>query len=70
MYRTYTYICVCACVCVCVYVCMCVCVCNKVNIWERQKGNTKNMIWDVAHLLAYISTIMTLEPYDLVLTGG
>lgn len=35
----------------------------------RQDGSTSHMIWGVPDLLAHISTIMTLEPGDLVLTG-
>lgn len=35
----------------------------------RQSGDTGAMVWSVPDLLAYISTIMTLEPGDLVLTG-
>lgn len=35
----------------------------------RQDGNTRDMLWSVPVLLAHISTIMTLEPGDLVLTG-
>lgn len=35
----------------------------------RQQGNSGQMVWSIPDLLAYISTIMTLEPGDLVLTG-
>lgn len=35
----------------------------------RQDGFTRDMVFPVAHLLAYISRIMTLYPGDLVLTG-
>jgi 2-keto-4-pentenoate hydratase/2-oxohepta-3-ene-1,7-dioic acid hydratase in catechol pathway len=35
----------------------------------RQDANTAQMIFSVAHLLSYISRIMTLEPGDLIATG-
>lgn len=41
----------------------------KVNDEVRQDGSTKDMVWTVAELLSYISSVMTLEPGDLVLTG-
>jgi 2-keto-4-pentenoate hydratase/2-oxohepta-3-ene-1,7-dioic acid hydratase in catechol pathway len=41
----------------------------RVNGAVRQTGRTSQMIWPVDELLAYISTVMTLEPGDLVLTG-
>jgi acylpyruvate hydrolase len=41
----------------------------SVNGELRQDGTTKDMVWSVPALLAYISRIMTLEPGDLVLTG-
>ena len=41
----------------------------RVNGEERQRGRTSEMIFDIPHLLAYISAIMTLEPGDLVATG-
>ena len=40
-----------------------------VNGEIRQKGNTTDMIWNVAELIAYITTVFTLLPGDLVLTG-
>lgn len=42
---------------------------GRVNGEERQRGRTAEMIFDIPHLLAYISAIMTLEPGDLVATG-
>jgi 2-keto-4-pentenoate hydratase/2-oxohepta-3-ene-1,7-dioic acid hydratase in catechol pathway len=42
---------------------------GRVNGEERQRGCTAEMIFDIPHLLAYISAIMTLEPGDLVATG-
>ena len=40
-----------------------------VNGKIRQKGNTADMLWNVAELIAYITTVFTLLPGDLVLTG-
>lgn len=40
-----------------------------VNGVERQRGNARDMVFPVPRLLAYISSIMTLEPGDVVLTG-
>ncbi|HEV7791617.1 MAG TPA: fumarylacetoacetate hydrolase family protein [Pseudonocardia sp.] len=36
---------------------------------HRQSSNTKNLIWGVAELVAYISTVMTLEVGDVIATG-
>ena len=36
---------------------------------RRQTGSTKTMIFPVAHLIAYLSTFMVLEPGDIVTTG-
>jgi acylpyruvate hydrolase len=41
----------------------------KVNGEMKQNGNTKDMIFKVPYLLAYISQYFTLEPNDVVLTG-
>lgn len=41
----------------------------RVNGQERQRGHSADMVFPIPALLAYISTIMTLEPGDLVLTG-
>ncbi len=35
----------------------------------RQDGNTRDMVFDVPALIAYVSSAMTLEPGDLILTG-
>jgi hypothetical protein len=40
-----------------------------VNDELRQEGHTSAMIFSVAEILAYISSFMTLEPLDVVLTG-
>lgn len=36
---------------------------------RRQTGNTKTMIFGVAHIIAYLSTFMALEPGDVITTG-
>ena len=40
-----------------------------VNGQVRQDGSAADMVFDIPHLVAYISGVMTLEPGDLVLTG-
>ncbi len=35
----------------------------------RQQGNTREMIFDIPEQIAYISSIMTLEPGDIISTG-
>ena len=42
---------------------------TRVNGQVRQDGNTSQMIFDCAFLLEYITSVMTLEPGDLILTG-
>ncbi len=41
----------------------------KVNGETRQMGSTRDMVFDVPQLLAFISSVMTLEPGDVILTG-
>ena len=41
----------------------------RVNGAERQRGNTKTLVFDCPTLLAYISTFTVLRPGDVVLTG-
>ncbi|MDE2833240.1 MAG: fumarylacetoacetate hydrolase family protein [Bacteroidota bacterium] len=41
----------------------------EVNGDTRQLGHTANMIFDVATLVAWCSTVFTLEPGDLLYTG-
>lgn len=36
---------------------------------ERQHSNTKHFIFSIPYLVAYISTVMTLEPGDVIATG-
>jgi 2-keto-4-pentenoate hydratase/2-oxohepta-3-ene-1,7-dioic acid hydratase in catechol pathway len=40
-----------------------------VNGERRQTGNTKTMIFGIAHILHYMSQFMVLEPGDVVATG-
>jgi 2-keto-4-pentenoate hydratase/2-oxohepta-3-ene-1,7-dioic acid hydratase in catechol pathway len=42
---------------------------TRVNGAERQRARASEMVFDIPTLLAYISTVMTLEPGDLVATG-
>jgi 2-keto-4-pentenoate hydratase/2-oxohepta-3-ene-1,7-dioic acid hydratase in catechol pathway len=42
---------------------------TRVNGELRQRGSTLDFIFPIPALLAYITSIMTLEPGDLVLTG-
>ncbi len=41
----------------------------NVNGEKRQRGNTKTMVFGVAHLVSYISQFMTLMPGDIITTG-
>ena len=41
----------------------------RVNDEIRQQGNTADMVFGVAELLAFISRVMTLLPGDVILTG-
>ena len=40
-----------------------------VNGTLMQTGNTKNLIFDVRYLVSYLSSLITLEPGDLIATG-
>lgn len=42
----------------------------KVNGQEKQRGNTSDLIFDIATLISYVSKYMTLEVGDLILTGS
>lgn len=42
---------------------------SRVNGQMRQMASTRDMIFTVRVLMAYISSIMTLEPGDLIFTG-
>lgn len=41
----------------------------SVNGDLRQHANTHELIWDVPKLVAYVSSVMTLEPGDVIATG-
>ena len=41
----------------------------KVNGGMRQQSNTRNMIYSIEDMIAYISSIFTLEVGDLIFTG-
>jgi 2-keto-4-pentenoate hydratase/2-oxohepta-3-ene-1,7-dioic acid hydratase in catechol pathway len=43
---------------------------TRVNGVERQRGLASDMVFSIPDVIAYISTVMTLEPGDLVLTGS
>jgi len=40
-----------------------------VNGEERQRSNTANLVFSVPYLVEFLSSIMTLEPGDIILTG-
>lgn len=40
-----------------------------INGERRQDGNTSDLIFDVPALISYLSSIMTLEPGDIIFTG-
>ena len=42
---------------------------SEVNGKVMQESNTKNLIFDVPFLVSYLSSIMTLLPGDIILTG-
>jgi 2-keto-4-pentenoate hydratase/2-oxohepta-3-ene-1,7-dioic acid hydratase in catechol pathway len=41
----------------------------SLNGQERQRTSTGDMIYDIYEQIAYLSTVMTLEPGDLIATG-
>lgn len=44
-------------------------VCSYINGKLAQKGNIRDLIFDIPYLINYASTIMTLEEGDIILTG-
>jgi 2-keto-4-pentenoate hydratase/2-oxohepta-3-ene-1,7-dioic acid hydratase in catechol pathway len=42
---------------------------TKVNGVMKQDGNTKNLIWDEAHMIRFLSSILTLYPGDVISSG-
>jgi 2-keto-4-pentenoate hydratase/2-oxohepta-3-ene-1,7-dioic acid hydratase in catechol pathway len=41
----------------------------RVNGEIRQMSSTREMVFSVPQLIVYVSSVMTLEPGDLILTG-
>lgn len=41
----------------------------RVNGEVRQRGRTDDLIFGIPELIAYVSRIMTLEPWDVIFTG-
>jgi 2-keto-4-pentenoate hydratase/2-oxohepta-3-ene-1,7-dioic acid hydratase in catechol pathway len=41
----------------------------SVNGVQRQDGNTRDMVFDVAHIVWYLSQYLVLEPGDVINTG-
>jgi 2-keto-4-pentenoate hydratase/2-oxohepta-3-ene-1,7-dioic acid hydratase in catechol pathway len=42
---------------------------TKVNGVVKQDGSTKNLIWDEAHMVRYLTSILTLYPGDVISSG-
>jgi 2-keto-4-pentenoate hydratase/2-oxohepta-3-ene-1,7-dioic acid hydratase in catechol pathway len=42
---------------------------GRVNGSERQRAHTRDMVFPIVQLLRFISSVMTLEPGDLIATG-
>ena len=42
---------------------------TRVNGHVTQVGNTRDLIFDIPHLIEYLSAFMTLAPGDVILTG-
>jgi 2-keto-4-pentenoate hydratase/2-oxohepta-3-ene-1,7-dioic acid hydratase in catechol pathway len=42
---------------------------TKVNGVTKQDGNTKNLIWDEAHMIRFLTSILTLYPGDVISSG-
>jgi 2-keto-4-pentenoate hydratase/2-oxohepta-3-ene-1,7-dioic acid hydratase in catechol pathway len=42
---------------------------QRLNGETLQDGNTRDLLFDVPHLVAHASSVFTLEPGDLILTG-
>ncbi len=42
---------------------------GRLNGEERQRGNSSDLIFNMAHMLSYISRYVTLEPGDLIWSG-
>jgi 5-oxopent-3-ene-1,2,5-tricarboxylate decarboxylase/2-hydroxyhepta-2,4-diene-1,7-dioate isomerase len=42
---------------------------TTVNGVETQRGNTRDLVFDIPTLVEYLSAFMTLQPGDVILTG-
>ena len=42
---------------------------TKVNGVVKQDGNTQNLIWDEAHMVRFVTSILTLYPGDVISSG-
>ncbi|MCB5363833.1 fumarylacetoacetate hydrolase family protein [Pusillimonas sp. CC-YST705] len=42
---------------------------TSINGRETQRGNTRDMVFDIPWLVSWLSDIMTLSPGDIILTG-
>jgi 2-keto-4-pentenoate hydratase/2-oxohepta-3-ene-1,7-dioic acid hydratase in catechol pathway len=42
---------------------------TKVNGVVKQDGNTRNLIWDEAHMVRFLTSILTLYPGDVISSG-
>ena len=42
---------------------------TRLNGQVVQQGNTRDLIWNIGELMAFITTFMTLMPGDIVATG-
>jgi 2-keto-4-pentenoate hydratase/2-oxohepta-3-ene-1,7-dioic acid hydratase in catechol pathway len=42
---------------------------SKVNGQPRQMASTRDMVFNVSKIVAFVSSVMTLEPGDLIFTG-
>ena len=41
----------------------------EVNGTSRQRGDLSQLIWKIPEMIAYLSTLFTLAPGDLIFTG-
>ena len=48
---------------------MCVCASLDINGNTVQDGNTRDMVFSVPSLVSFISSFMTLNPGDIIMTG-
>ncbi|WP_271983611.1 fumarylacetoacetate hydrolase family protein [Pseudoclavibacter terrae] len=42
---------------------------TRVNGVEMQRSNTRHQIFSISHIIAYLSSFLTLEPGDVIATG-